>query len=157
MKKQQATPEFLADQDNTLPGELPSFNATETSRDASKFVQFEVPGDTFDGVFICNVQKGTNDVKFDCSVYAEYPSGEIKLLPLGWSQHEEQTKQHDKGRNMIECVQRMTLERIKVSDEGTKKEKTVKLFTYGYMNLNPLQLAEFRKHINKDEVNEWIG
>jgi hypothetical protein len=141
-----ATPpaEFVQD---TLPGELPSFEATETSGDSSQFVTFEEIGQTFDGMFLRNVDKGENDLEFPASLYAEYPSGNLKLIPYGWSQGQEQEKQNDKERDWSRTVQRMTLSEIKVKDEGTKKEKRTKLFEYGYMTLTEAQADKFRASI----------
>jgi hypothetical protein len=146
MSKKASNPEtltgdapFREDDDNALP----AFAGTETSSDESLFKTFEEVGETFDGMFIRNIAKGTNDLEYPASLYAEYPSGKLRLLPYGFSMGEEQTKQDDKGRNWTRTVQRITLTEIKTKDEGTKKEKKVKLYQYAYMTLTEAAADKF--------------
>lgn len=151
MSNKKTPPPFTAD---TLPGELPDFQAQERSGDESMFVAFEAPGDTFTGLFVKSVPKGTNGLEYEASIFLEYPSGDLRLLPYGWSLGNEIAKQEEKGRNLLESVMQVTLEKVKKTDEGTRKEKTVKLFRYAYMTLTMEQAAAF--HAKAKGPEQWM-
>jgi hypothetical protein len=106
-------------------------------------------------MFIRYASKGENGLEYHAALFAEYPSGEVRLLPYGWSMDKEMEKQNEKGRVWERSVVRITLERVKVTDEGTKKEKQVKLFQYAYMTLNEAQADKFRASIRYTDT--WNG
>lgn len=131
------------------PAPLPEFKATEHSSNGSLFVQFEQPGDTFTGVFIRRVEANTEPegLEYPGYLFASYPDGDLSVLPMTWAIQQEMEKQEENGRKLDHTVIRLTLDKIKKLDEGTRKERTVKLFHFGYMTLTGEQLSAFLERV----------
>lgn len=109
-----------------LPGEE---QWTDLGGDSSLFVRMNEVGDTFTGVFIRKVAKGQEDLKHPGLLFAEYPSGELKVLPDNWSIGNKIADMEDKGADPRKVVLRIMLTEIKERPD----ESTVKLYRYQAM------------------------
>lgn len=131
---------------------LPEFQATEHSTNGSLFVEFNEPGDSFTGQYLRRVEKGGPEgLEYPGLLFAEYPSGDLRVVPMTWAIQEELEKQEERGRNFDRTIIQATLDKIKTLDAGTKKERTVKLFRFGYMTLTEEQSAAFLEEVTWTE------
>lgn len=131
----------LQDDGGTLPGELPADLHFETfTEDAQRFVNLKTPGDTFTGAFIRLVEKGGDEgLKYPGFLFAEYPSGALKVLPANWSIGEEIARAEREGVKVgttttthAVSVMQVTLAEVK---ENPKDGTSVKLYRYGYAHM----------------------
>lgn len=124
-----------------LPGEIPDLNDLDFGTehgDADLFVRLQEPGETFTGVFLRKVEKGGNeDLKYPGLLFAQYPGGELKVLPDNWSLAEEVANQEQQEVDLSTKVMMITLREIKKKNEGTKNETSVKLYVYRYATVPP--------------------
>lgn len=137
----QGQPITAAQLPDALPGELPAesdiYFGPETA-DETIFVNLKEPGETFTGKFIRRVDKGgSEELKYPGFLFAEYPSGALKVLPANWSIGEEiAARERDgcviAGGNVVpmeDALMRLTLREIK---KNPKDDTSVKLFVYQY-------------------------
>lgn len=124
----------------TLPGEqqpLPDLEFGGFQEDSSVFVKLSEPGDTFTGKFIRKVSDNdpSADLKYPGLLFAEYPSGNLKVIPPNYNLAEKvaEVEEHGCGSSVgpipIEkAVWQITLAEVKTDKAG----KSVKLFRYGF-------------------------
>jgi hypothetical protein len=131
--------------------DLPAFETQEESRDGSTFINLTEPGESFTGMFIRKVAAdGAEGLDYPGLLFAEYPSGDLKVMPPNWSIANEIEKQDDRDRKWKETIVRVVLDQVKKTGEG-RKEKTVKLYAFQYMTLTPGQAEKFRAAIRWSE------
>lgn len=124
-----------------LPGEE---QWSEQENDEQLFVKLEVEGEAFTGQFLRLVGKGNDGVKFPGLLFAEYPSGTLRILPHNWSIAEKiAEKERVAADYWSTVIVRLVLREIVNKKDGT----TVKLFAYQYMpkpeKFAPRWTAEF--------------
>lgn len=129
--------------------DLPTFQAERTETNGSVFVPLDEVGQEFTGVFIRREEKGTQPANLEWPgfLFAEYPSGDLKVLPRNFGIAEKIENMEDRDEAFERVVMRIKLEKIKITDEGTKKEKRVKLFHFQFMALSEAQAARFLENI----------
>ena len=129
--------------------DLPTFEAERTETTGSIFVPLDEIGQEFTGVFIRREEKDSKPAELEWPgfLFAEYPSGDLKVLPRNFGIAEKIEAFEDRDEDLSRIVMRIKLDKIKVTDEGTKKEKRFKQFTFQFMALSEAQGARFLENI----------
>lgn len=117
----ESLPEFKGN--GPLPGED---HFSDLGSDSSHFVKLTEVGDTFTGVFLRKVAKGMEGLKHPGLLFAEYPSGELKVIPDNWSIGNKIAEIEDRGDDASRYVLRIKLIEIRQRKDDT----SVKLFSY---------------------------
>lgn len=124
-KEKDKLPDFSAG--GPLPGE-DQWSTPES--DEQLFVKLEMEGEAFTGQFLRLVGKGNDGVKYPGLLFAEYPSGTLRVLPHNWSIAEKiAEKERIDPQYWNKVIVRLVLKEIVKKNDGT----TVKLFSYQYM------------------------
>lgn len=110
-------PEFK-DNGGALPGEEVF---SDLGGDSNSFVTLKAIGDTFTGVFLRKVAKGMDGLKHPGLLFAEYPSGEPKVLPDNWSIGNKIAQLEDSGSDPCAMVLRITLTELRMDKDDPKK------------------------------------
>lgn len=95
--------------------------------DEQTFVRLSEPGETFDGVYLRHVAKGDGGLKYAGILFAEYPSGNLKVVSADWSISERiAQKEREDERFFKKYAVRITLKDI------VKKKDDASVKLYGY-------------------------
>lgn len=123
-----------------LPGEVPDgLEFGGYVEDETLFVALKEPGQTFMGKFLRKVDKGGDEgMKYPGFLFAEYPSGGLRVVQANWSIGEMIAKAEEEGVNVgrgtahvvpfSDAVVEITLKEVKAKKDDT----SVKLFAYRF-------------------------
>lgn len=134
------------DNGGPLPGEAPTLHPLPTGEDldalfedapvemdTNRFVKIEHVGATFTGQFIRKIDHKGQDkdrVKYPGFLFAEYPSGALKVLPPNWSIGEFIAKHEEEdGTFFVNHIVRLELADIVTKPDDT----TVKLYKFRWV------------------------
>lgn len=124
------TPQEVAEQ-REQPGALPSADelfqgpGVMRERQGRTFVNLKEPGETFVGVFLRRT-KPDGESKYPGLIFAEYPSGEVRVMTANWGVLDHIAKFEERGVNLQQHVAQVTVTEVVAKKNG----EAVKLYDF---------------------------
>lgn len=120
-----------AEDGGKLPGEEEGVDEGwtdgEGDTDEQKFVALREVGETFTGVFLRHIPKGHEGLKHEGLLFAEFPSGNLKVVRADWSLQE---KIAEKEREEADYFERFVMRATLVNIVPKGDDNKVKLYRY---------------------------
>ena len=125
---QEQTPQQVAEarEHPPLPSldELAASGAVDHLEQGRTYVNLKEPGETFDGVFLRRTDPD-GEAKYPGLVFAEYPSGAIRVMTANWGVLDLVAKWDEREVDLNRHVMRLTLTGVTEKKDGS----TVKLYS----------------------------
>lgn len=139
------TPQEVAERREHPPlPRVTELEAVDHQEQGQTYINLKEPGETFDGVFLRRTDAKSEETKYPGLVFAEYPSGAIRVMTANWGVLDIIAKWEEREIDLDSHVARITLTGVTEKKDGS----TVKLYSGTLYRLPHGFKAQYHEQFN---------